>query len=138
MVTRGIAVYWQQLAGRWACPGWDKTAYATPADAMAAGNTYGQKIRTIYNQICAVSVTDADVDKYFPVVSEEPTEPEIEEKDSTENKPIVDKDDTEAEHVVQEPIGKTDDEKATDLATLIFNVLKKLILMIANLFNKGE
>ena len=73
LVTRGIAPYWQQLAGRWACPGWDKNTYATPAEAMAAGNTYGQKIRTIYTQLCATSVTEEEVQKYFPAVSEEPS-----------------------------------------------------------------
>ena len=133
-MTRGIAVYWQQLAGRWACPGWDKATYTTPVEAMAAGNTYGQKIRAIYNQLCAVSITEVDINKYFQIMSDEPSEPETEEKESVENKPTADKNVTEAEQVVQE----TDDEKATDLATLIFNVLKKLILMIANLFNKGE
>lgn len=65
LVTRGIALYWQQLAGRWACPGYDTTKYATPADAMAAGNTYGQKIRNIYDRLLATEVTEADVNEYF-------------------------------------------------------------------------
>ena len=75
-VTRGIAPYWQQLAGRWCCPGYDKNTYDTPEKAMAANNTYGQKIRTIYNQLIGVTVTDVDVDKYFP-------------KDKSEETPII-------------------------------------------------
>ena len=65
-VTRGIAPYWQNLAGRWAVPGYDKNTYATPEDAMNAGNTYGQKIRAIYNQLIAVEVTDQEEETYFP------------------------------------------------------------------------
>lgn len=64
-VTRGIAKYWEQLAGRWAVPGYDKSTYSTPEAAMKAENTYGQKIRKIANGLLATTVSDADVDKYF-------------------------------------------------------------------------
>lgn len=78
LVTRGIAPYWQQLAGRWAVPGYDKAKYDTPVKAMEAGNTYGQKIRTIYNQLAAVSVTDEDVIELFgEKEQEEPTNDNI-------------------------------------------------------------
>lgn len=73
LVTRGIAPYWQQLAGRWAVPGYDKNTYSTPQKAMEANNTYGQKIRTIYNQLNATEVTDEDVKSLF---KEELIEPE--------------------------------------------------------------
>ena len=65
LVTRGIAPYWQQLAGRWAVPGYDKNTYSTPQKAMEVGNTYGQKIRAIYNQINSVTITEEDVKEYF-------------------------------------------------------------------------
>lgn len=65
LVTRGIAPHWQQLAGRWAVPGYDKNAYSTPEAAMKAGNTYGQKIRNIYNQLIAIAVTDEDIKAIF-------------------------------------------------------------------------
>ena len=61
-VTRGIATYWEQLAGRWAVPGFDGN------DAEAAvknGTTYGQKIDKIYEGIKATKVTDSDIKKYF-------------------------------------------------------------------------
>lgn len=64
-VTRGIAPYWQNLAGRWAVPGYDKNTYATPADAMKAGNTYGQKISAICARLISVDVNAADIEKYF-------------------------------------------------------------------------
>lgn len=64
-VTRGIAPNWEQLAGRWAVPGYDKNTYSTPEAAMKAENTYGQKIRKIANGLLATTVSDADVEKYF-------------------------------------------------------------------------
>lgn len=134
LVTRGIATLWQQLAGRWACPGYDKTKYETPQKAMEAGNTYGQKILALYKTLAAVTVSDTDVEKYFPTKVEEskPEEPKFEEPKTEEPK-------------VEEPKAEepkdtidTSDERATDLASLIFKVLKKLVQMIANLFSKGE
>lgn len=134
LVTRGVAPYWQQLAGRWACPGYTKSKYATPAEAMAAGDTYGQKIRDIYERICAVAVTDEDIQKYFPVIKEKPAKPDepiVEEKvPETAETPEV----TIPEVVTPENAEMED--KATNLATLIFNVIKKLINLLANLFNK--
>lgn len=73
-VTRGIAPTWEQLAGRWAVPGYDKSTYKTPEDAMKAGNTYGQKIHKIRKEIEAVTVTESDIEKYFP--KQETTKPE--------------------------------------------------------------
>ena len=116
LVTRGVATYWQQLAGRWACPGYDTSKYATPADAMAAGNTYGQKIRNIYDRLVATEVTEADVDEYF--------------KKDTVEEPAV------PEEVTPEDVAPDNSEQVTNLATLIFNVIKKLIQMFADLFNK--
>lgn len=116
LVTRGVALYWQQLAGRWACPGYDTVKYATPAEAMAAENTYGQKILRIYNQLMAVSITEEEAQKYFEVPHEEQS-PEIEEVPETPKK-----EDTET--------------KTTNLAKLIFDIIKKLIQMFADLFKK--
>lgn len=88
LVTRGIATYWQQLAGRWACPGYDKNIYKTPEEAMKAENTYGQKILNLFKQIEKVAITDEDVKKYFgkeePKVEEpkvDPIEPKVEPED---------------------------------------------------------
>lgn len=125
LVTRGVAIYWQQLAGRWACPGYDKAKYDTPQKAMEAGNTYGQKILTLFKSIEGTAVTEEEVEKYFPVEKPStPAEPEVEKPDVGEpevNTPEVPTDTTE--------------DKTTGLANLIFEIIKKLIQMIANVFS---
>lgn len=126
LVTRGVATYWQQLAGRWACPGYDKAKYDTPQKAMEAGNTYGQKILTLCKSIEATAVTDEDVNKYFPVETPtEPSQPDVEKPEVNEpevNTPEVPNENTE--------------DKATGLANIIFEIIKKLIQMFANVFSK--
>jgi flagellum-specific peptidoglycan hydrolase FlgJ len=132
LVTRGIAPYWQQLAGRWACPGYDSIKYATPAEAMAAENTYGQKILNIYGRLIDTTATEEDINKYFEIkkpVQEElkpeesvPVEPDVEPESTPETVPEVD----------------TSDKQATDLASLIFSIIKKLVQMFADLFSKKQ
>ena len=78
-VTRGIATYWQQLAGRWAVPGYDKNTYSTPEAAMAAENTYGQKILNICKQLENTRVSEKDIKKYFP--ENQPDDPTVDPKD---------------------------------------------------------
>lgn len=91
-VTRGIATYWQQLAGRWAVPGYDKNTYSTPEAAMKAENTYGQKILKLANGLLAISITDADIEKYFPSeVEPEPAPVTPVEPDTDDNKIDTDK-----------------------------------------------
>ena len=121
-VTRGIAPYWQQLAGRWACPGYDKNTYDTPEKAMAANNTYGQKIRTIYNQLIGVTVTDADVEKYFP--QEKPEE-------KPDENPVVNVPTTD---VVDTP---TEEQNTSKIVDVIIQVIKKLLEALVEIFRKG-
>lgn len=131
LVTRGIATYWQQLAGRWACPGYDKAKYDTPQKAMEAGNTYGQKILTLCKSIAATAVTDEDVNKYYPVETPaEPTQPDVEKPDA--NEPEI----NEPEVNTPEVPNENTEDKATGLANLIFEIIKKLIQMFANVFSK--
>lgn len=88
-VTRGIATYWEQLAGRWAVPGFDGSDAEA---AMKAGSTYGQKIDKIYEQLKATKVTDEDIKKYFKVV--EPDDPKVdpvEPKDNDKDLPEINK-----------------------------------------------
>ena len=111
-----------------------------------------------------MTVSEAEVQKYFPVKVEEPKQEETKQEGLVEvptegtKEPVKDvteeavdntiKEPADTEDTVKEPVPEaetpeasdapTEDEKATDLATLIFNVLKKLVTMIANLFNKGE
>ena len=118
-VTRGIAPYWQNLAGRWACPGYDKNTYSTPEDAMKAENTYGQKILNIANKILATSVTDSDVEKYFSSIEEDK------------------KEDTTVTPVTPDNSDDNDDIQIdTEKVNRILELLEKIFKFILNLFTK--
>lgn len=108
-VTRGIAPYWQQLAGRWAVPGYDKNTYSNPEDAMKAENTYGQKILNICKQLENTKVTESDIKKYFNI-----DEPKV------------------------EPIKPKDDDKGIDTEKVnsILDILIKILNFIVNFFEK--
>lgn len=56
LVTRGIAPYWEELAGRWAVPGYDKSKYASLQEALIAGESYGQRIMVLYDRLLKVQV----------------------------------------------------------------------------------
>ena len=130
LVTRGIAIYWQQLAGRWAVPGYDKATYATAEEAMKAGNTYGQKIRALYNQLMSVTVTDDEVEKYFGKDGPAPVDPEVKPDD-----PQVKPDDPEVK-----PDDKEDkeDQELKDNASFVFKWLRKIIEALISVLSKGE
>lgn len=107
-VTRGIATYWEQLAGRWAVPGFDGN------DAEAAvknGTTYGQKIDKIYEGIKATKVTDSDIKKYF-------LDTEVDVDDDTKDDETVIDDDTK------------------EKVNFIFDFIKKLIEFFAQFIKK--
>ena len=151
LVTRGIATIWQQLAGRWACPGYDNKTYTTPQAAMEAGNTYGQKILAMCKTLEAVVISNDDVEKYFPSAVDEhvvdklpdvevPTEPDIIPEPEAEEPitdSVLDGNNPKDEDVETEDANITN-SSTDDLATLIFNCIKKLIIMLIKLFNKGE
>lgn len=109
-VTRGIAPYWQQLAGRWAVPGYDKATYSTPEAAMKAENTYGQKILKICTQLENTKITEADIKKYF------------------------------VEDIKPTPVDpKPDDDKKeidTDKVNTVLALLEKLLNMVLSWFSK--
>ena len=82
LVTRGKAIYWEELAGKWAVPGYDKNTYSSIREASLAGATYGQKILKICEEVLAIEVTDDEIENYFnptPVNPEPPTPVEPEE-----------------------------------------------------------
>ena len=105
-VTRGIAPYWQNLAGRWAVPGYDSATYSTPEDAMNDGNTYGQKIVAICSKILNVEIVEPDVEEDVDV--EEPV--------------YTDKD------VI------SDNEECKQDIAYVFRILRKILEAIINLF----
>ena len=121
LVTRGIALYWQQLAGRWAVPGYDKETYSTPEEAMKAGNTYGQKIRSLYNQLMSVTVTDEEVKEYFGKDEPAPVDPGVKPDDSD-----------------IKPDDKEGDQALKDNASFVFRWLRKIIEALISIFSKGD
>ncbi len=114
LVTRGVAVYWEQLAGRWAVPGFDGT---DPLVAMNKGLTYGQKINNIYEGLMATKVTKADIKKYF-------AEPEVEVVPEVKPEPVP-----EVKPEVVEPVETPevdDTKKVNTIVDIILKVLKRL------------
>ena len=134
-VTRGIAPYWQQLAGRWACPGYDKNTYSTPEAAMAANNTYGQKILSICKSLESAVVTKLDIEKYFPAESpvEDPEDIPNEEQ-PVESLPEQDPEVTDP--IIEDVVDTTENKQASNLAKFIFECLKKLLQLIVDAFSK--
>lgn len=132
-VTRGIAVYWEELAGRWAVPGFDGSDAEA---AVKAGTTYGQKIDKIYQGLVATKSTKTDVAKYFGEKAPQAQAPveipvdvptsSVESETATQspeiNQPSVTPDVTE--------------DKAESIVQIIIRVVRKLFEMIINNFNK--
>lgn len=135
LVTRGIAAYWQQLAGRWACPGYDTKTYSTPQKAMESENTYGQKILAVCKSISAISVTSGDVEKYFPT---ENTQIKTEETKSETAKADEPKNSAEKTQITEESTDEVSEEKVNNIADLAFKSIKKIIQLLIESFSKGE
>ena len=122
-VTRGIAKYWQQLAGRWAVPGYDNKKYKTPQEAMENNNTYGQKIINICQQLEDEFITAGDVEQYFP---KEQPKPEVKDEVIEDEENI--KSEPELESGVTLPENTMPDMSAA------LNVFKKIVGLISKLF----
>ena len=135
LVTRGIATYWEQLAGRWAVPGYDKSTYSTPEKAMAAGNTYGQKIRAVFEQLLAMTATSADVEKYFPTKQDSKPDDTVVTPDNTDQtvKPEVDNDKNEN---TKPDTTDNEDKIDTDKVNTILDLLTKILTYILDFFKK--
>ena len=119
-VTRGIATYWEQLAGRWAVPGFDGT---DPLVAMNKGLTYGQKINNIYEGLMATKVTKADIKKYF-VEPEVEAVPEVKPESIPETQPEV------VEPVETPEVDDT--KKINAIVDIVLKVLKRLAEIFLN------
>jgi hypothetical protein len=59
LVTRGSANNWEDLAGKWAVPGYDRNKYASFDAAYKQGATYGQLIINSYTIMAASEVTQS-------------------------------------------------------------------------------
>jgi hypothetical protein len=154
-VTRGIAPTWEELAGRWAVPGFDGS---DPEAAIKNGTTYGQKIDKIYNSLLALNVSQETIDKYFtkievePPVEEKPEEPEVkpiepeqpevpeqpepqepEQVIPEQTKPEEKQEETKQEGSVKEP-EKPEIDKAK--VNTILDIITKILTYILNFFSK--
>ena len=79
-VTRGIASYWEQLAGRWAVPGFDGNDAEL---AVKNGATYGQKIDRICDGLNATIISDSgDTTQQVPQVENKPEQTDDEKIDT--------------------------------------------------------
>lgn len=65
-VKRGSAIYLEDLAGKWAVPGYNKSQYTSLANALQANDSYGQKI---YRSIEKAKVYNTTLD-YIPPISD--------------------------------------------------------------------
>ena len=112
-VTRGVAPTWEELAGRWAVPGFDGSDAEA---AIKAGTTYGQKIDKIYQTIISTNISVADIKKYFPDTESGVTD-DIENNQVTVEKPVI-------------------DEDTKQKVNFIFEFIKKLIEFFTQFLNK--
>ena len=135
-VTRGIAIYWEQLAGRWAVPGFDGK---DPEEAMAKGLTYGQKIDAIYKGLVATKVTKADIKKYF---IEKVSEPEPEKPATPDDKsealetPTAKPNEPSIPEISTEP--NDEGKKVNSIVEIILKVLKRLAEIFLNSFKNNK
>lgn len=140
LVTRGRAETWEELAGKWACPGYDSNTYSTMQEAINTGQTYGQKICKIAEQILDTEITDEQIRSYFNIQDEQVNEPDVvepqpEESDTCMDAPEVD------EPQVNQPV---EDDKvseageqpvdSSDKLNILVKIIKMFIKLIKSLF----
>lgn len=93
LVTRGKAMTWEELTGKWAVPGYDKKVFSSLEEAIKASTvedpkTYGHKIINIAQRLTAEEVTKEDIDKFYGRdITEKP-----EDKPETPNEPTPTRD----------------------------------------------
>lgn len=74
-VTKGSAPTLEELAGKWAVPGYDKTRYASLEAAVNANATYGQVIYKLIQDAKKEVVTTTPETPTTPTTPETPTNP---------------------------------------------------------------
>lgn len=60
-VKKGSAPHWEDLAGRWAFPGYDRSKYASLEAALRANDSYGQRIIQLHQQVVNITVPSPTV-----------------------------------------------------------------------------
>ena len=128
-VTRGIAPTWEELAGKWACPGYD-APYTSLEEAAKADKpaTYGQKINNIVDSLLAVEVTDEEIDEFFNA-SQDPDAPKNPEHPEHPEQP------TEPENPEQ-PTEPGDEVKKKTIIDILYDLLMLIGKFFAGIFKK--
>lgn len=123
-VARGIAPTWEELAGKWACPGYD-APYTSLEEAAKADKpaTYGQKINNIVDRLLAVEVTDEEIDEFFNA----PQDPDAPENPEPEN--------PEPENPEQ-PEEPGDEVKKKTIIDILYDLLMLIGKFFAGMFKK--
>lgn len=58
LVARGSAPNWEDLAGKWAVPGYNRSKYSSLQEAMQAGASYGQQIVAVHQKLLQTTVSE--------------------------------------------------------------------------------
>lgn len=67
LVKRGSAPNWEDLAEKWAYPGYDNQKFRTLEEAFEAKETYGQKIIDLHQRMLK-TVIDKEEEKQIPII----------------------------------------------------------------------
>lgn len=137
LVSRGSSPHWEELAGKWAVPGYDKSTYSSLAEAAKEGDTYGQKFLKIAEGILEVEVTDDEINDYYGIVLE-PDVPETPDNPGTGDKPgdIENPDDGGKDTDTTNPSGDTSGISDADFGSLIKKFITAIVEFIKSLFKK--
>lgn len=130
LVTRGKATTWEELAGKWACPGYDKSKYPTMQAAADDNQTYGQKILAIAEQLRSTEIAEAQINSYYEIIHIEVPEPELPDvsDDSALEEPVVSDDIVDVS--VDSSIDDIDPEKVNFLAKLLKMIIDLIMYLI--------
>ena len=131
LVTRGKAKTWEELAGKWAVPGYETSQFNSLEEAIKASTiknpvTYGHKILNIADRLADIEVTQEEIDKFYGVEIEEPTD----EPDAPVNPPEEEEPDTPGEETPDVP--DIDEPQKGD--SWIVDLLKVIGRAIVNFF----
>lgn len=135
-VSRGIAPTWEDLAGKWACPGYD-SGYSSLEDAAKDGATYGQKILRICKQLEATEVTSDEVNEFYhpTPVDPEPTDPTP--VDPTPTEPTDPKPTEPTDPKPEDPKDDTN-EKVNTLLDIIIGIFKAIGEFLSKMFSNKK
>lgn len=135
-VSRGIAPTWEDLAGKWACPGYD-SGYSSLEDAAKDGATYGQKILRISKQLEATEVTSDEVNEFYhpTPVDPEPTDPTP--VDPTPTDPENPKPEEPTEPKPEDPKDDTN-EKVNTLLDIVIGIFKAISEFLSKMFGSKK